>query len=211
MQEKIDALIEGNTLLASQIVVLEDNIAANDTDIIELQENNVSGLSDYLTIGLDNQGNTTVIFSGVNLYINNGTGFTDTKNALGNLIVGYDEETTSATGMCSLGTFQTSFDCSQNFQTWSNIHKDGSHNLVVGKGHNYSQTGGLVAGLENSVTNDRATVTGGSNNQALGSSSSVSGGFLNVARGRKSSVSGGTSRTAFSQNNWVAGSLSENN
>jgi hypothetical protein len=109
--------------------------------------------------------------TGVNLRLLNGLGATDTTNGLGNLIVGYNEPR----------------DGGDNRQT-------GSHNVVVGKQHQFSSVGGLVVGLQNEIR---------------GAYSAVSGGHGNTAGGWASSVSGGHNRTAEGDLDWVAGSLVE--
>ena len=70
--------------------------------------------------------------------------------------------------------------------------RTGSHNLVVGGNHNYVRFGDLVAGFENAVTGDWA---------------SVSGGGLDTAGGQSSSVSGGLSASVSGTYNWTAGDL----
>ena len=144
-----------------------------------------------LSLQDDNQGNPAVVFSGVNVQINNGEGATDSINGLGNLIIGYDEPTQFQSGVCSLGQFESEADCLANNEVFSNIHKSGSHNLIIGAQHNYSRAGGLVAGLRNTVNGDSASVLGGISNYASGTRSSVSGGSENRASGTHSSVSGG--------------------
>jgi hypothetical protein len=115
----------------------------------------------------------TISFHGVNVRIVNGTGTTDgVVDGAGNLIVGYNELRTS-------GNFRS-----------------GSHNLVVGKEHNFSSFGGLVAGKGSTVS---------------GAHASVSGGRDNTASGFGSSVSGGTNRSALGDDDWVAGTLFEDN
>jgi len=100
----------------------------------------------------DNQ----IYITGANLHIVNGTGTTDGfVNSLGNLIVGYNELRNS-------GDVRT-----------------GSHNIVVGKRHNYSSYAGLVVGNYNTIS------------------------------GAYASVSGGWSRTADGEYDWAAGNLWE--
>ena len=123
-----------------------------------------------------------IFITGANLNIRNGLGATNgnpgdpdstttvSANGLGNLIVGYDELIDPDQGPSD---------------------KSGSHNIVVGHGHNYSSVGGLVAGGDNRISGPYATITGGDENEATGLFSSVSGGEGNWARGRNSSVSGG--------------------
>ena len=99
-----------------------------------------------------------ITFSGANLHIVNGTGTTGgAVNGLGNLVVGYNE-------LRGTGDDRT-----------------GSHNMVVGKNHNYSSYGGLVAGLSNTISGGFASVGGGQYNEASGDCASVS--FTDVGIG----------------------------
>jgi hypothetical protein len=75
-------------------------------------------------------------------------------NGLGNLIVGYNEPRPEGN---------------------ENIHT-GSHNVVVGLGHNFSRVGGLVVGITNTISGDFATVSGGRGNSASAFASAISGG-----------------------------------
>jgi hypothetical protein len=99
----------------------------------------------------------TMVFTGVNVQIVSGSGATDgTVNGTGNLIIGYNATTTSPT-------------------------QTGSHNLVVGDEHTFSSFGGLVAGFENAITGQWASVSGGTGNTASGLDVSVSGGEVTTA------------------------------
>jgi hypothetical protein len=138
---------------------------------INAQQTQINQLRKLLAgvVRIDNDIN----FTGVNVVIKNSLGATNGKpienpndsrefsvNGLGNLIIGYDEETT--------------------------IHqpnKSGSHNIVAGRGHNYSSFGGLVIGLENRISAPYASVSGGRRNEANGDESSVKGGFEIIAEG----------------------------
>jgi hypothetical protein len=114
-----------------------------------------------------------ITFSGVNVRIVNGTGTTaGPVNGLGNLIVGYDEPR-------AIGSDKT-----------------GSHNIVVGRNHNYSSYGGLVAGYQNMISASHASISGGFGNTASANYASVSGGSNNIASGSAASISGGRSNTA---------------
>lgn len=162
----------------------------------------------------------TLRFDAMNVQVTNGTGATDGEvNGLGNLIIGYNEAINPFIDRANPAS-----------------DKSGSHNLVVGKGHNYPGYGGLVAGLDNVIAGnfsvaagtrnralgDYSTVTGGQLNTASGWYSSVSGGFrnlasensasvsggqLNAAAGAASSVSGGFQVRAPGNSNWAAGGL----
>ena len=92
-----------------------------------------------------------VTITGANLHIVNGLGSTDCigdqgneipdcPNGLGNLIVGYNEPRPPELG--------------EDFRT-------GSHNVVVGDGHNFSRFGGVVVGFRNTISGDFSSVSGG--------------------------------------------------
>jgi hypothetical protein len=142
----------------------------------------ITALEELLaSVTLEN-GGQDFVFTGVNVHVRSGSGATDgTINGLGNLIVGYDEARSSGSD------------------------KSGSHNLVVGKYHNYTSYGGLVVGYRNTISGLYASVSGGRNNEASGYDSSVSGGYNNTASGDYASVSGGYYNTASGNASSVSG------
>jgi hypothetical protein len=113
-------------------------------------------------------GRPEVVITGANLRIVNGLRGTATANGVGNLLVGYNEPRGNGDN-----------------------ERTGSHNVVVGLGHNFSSFGGLVAGRQNAIRGAFASVSGGFDNTASGDSASVSGGIFNRASGPSASVSGG--------------------
>ncbi len=153
-----------------------------------------------LLAGVSRNGDT-LVFEQMNLQILNGLGATNgnrndpdsdavtSVNGLGNLIVGYDEETDPH---------------NSNFQIFES-DKSGSHNIIVGHGHNYSSFGGLVTGQDNAITGQYSNVSGGVGNLSSGRWSSVSGGNKNTASGREASVSGGGIGTASGNSSSVTG------
>jgi hypothetical protein len=117
-----------------------------------------------------------VFITGANLHIVNGRGHTDClhekfnpipdcPNGLGNPIVGYNEPRAPDVETIRMG----------------------SHNVVVGLGHNFSRFGGIVVGQLNTISGDFASVSGGEFNTARGFAASVSGGESNTASGGSSS------------------------
>lgn len=150
---------------------------------LDTLENENQALADRLACVSNTSNDTELVFEGCNVHVRNGVGATDSFNGFGNFIVGYNED---------------------GFVTKD---RTGSHNLVVGERHTYSSYGGLVVGLENSVTGINATVSGGRNNEASGDQSSVSGGNVNTASGGRSSVSGGSRNTASGDFSSVSGGL----
>ena len=83
-------------------------------------------------------GSDDITISGANLRIVNGLGATDTRNGLGNLIVGYNEHRQGDTLFC--GPPSSPSDT-----------RTGSHNVVVGEQLNFSSFGGLVVGQCNDI------------------------------------------------------------
>ena len=189
--------------LAARVTALENQVATLQAQVTALQAaavpQSLLDLASYVTVDtntIEDLVGPHIIFSGANVHIRNGSGATNgnvanrlsfnyndaLSNGLGNLIIGYNEK------------------------PLFNPFRWGSHNLVVGVGHQYDSIGGLVAGYGNwtrdlysSVTggfintasSSFASVTGGGSNSASGSGSSVSGGFRNAASGHFSSISGG--------------------
>jgi len=131
-----------------------------------------------------------VYFTGCNVHVRSGLGGTGPNvNGLGNLIVGYNEDAT---------TIPTNPPLEPSVRT-------GSHNIIVGAGHSYTDRGGLVVGVANKITARFATITGGFKNTASGAYANVSGGSNNVASGSFSSVRAGTNNTASGNSSSVSG------
>ncbi|MCG8435149.1 MAG: hypothetical protein MJA83_14070 [Gammaproteobacteria bacterium] len=170
---------------AARIAQLEATIATLQATIATLQASSVDDLSTYVTVSIDNQGNPAVFVTGANLHVRDGTGTTATNppNGLGNLIVGYDEARAVAS------------------------NKSGSHNLIVGSQHNYTLFSGVAFGLQNTVSGEYATATGGEQNVASGNQASISSGFANTASGLHASVSGGSNNSAESNSSSVSGGV----
>ena len=137
----------------------------------------------HVTSGTGAGGLPEVTIAGANLRLVNGLQATATTNGLGNLLVGYNEPREG-----------------ENVQT-------GSHNVVVGQGHNFSSFGGLVVGRQNEISGAFAAVSGGFDNTASGANTAISGGEANTASGFTAAVSGGRNRTARGDFDWVAATL----
>lgn len=137
----------------------------------------------------------TLRFSGINVQVVSGMDSDEESNGTGNLIVGYNQRRVSSDSPGSLLA----------------ISRTGSHNLVVGTGHDFTSAGGFLAGSNNTVTapfgsvsgghenlagNGNASVSGGIANRAIGAFSSISGGWRNLADAHASSASGGADNIA---------------
>jgi hypothetical protein len=135
----------------------------------------------YLDDGLGNKLKTVRII-GVNVQIVNGLEATNgsplypdsidpvvTKtNGLGNLIVGYNEQSAMELN-----------------------NRTGSHNIVVGMQHGFLSYGGIVAAKGNTIAGPYGTITGGIHNDVLGPYAAIAGGELNRALEDASSIAGG--------------------
>ncbi|MEJ2174811.1 MAG: hypothetical protein P8Y76_07850 [bacterium] len=158
---------------ASDLAALQALVNAQ-TALIDTLQTAVAELQAKL--GCMSKTGDDVYFTGCNVHVRNGLGATGpVVNGLGNLIVGYNEDASNL-------PFDPALEPSV---------RTGSHNVVVGAGHSYTDRGGLVVGVANRITDRFATITGGLRNTASAPYANVSGGFLNTASGMFSSVSGG--------------------
>lgn len=222
--ERIASLAANDTApLEAQIVELKDKLAtmsftaqhgaALETRIREVERRLAACLADgaagntaalearireletrLASVSLQDDGKT-LRFSSVNVQVVSGSGATNgPPNGVGNLIIGYNEH---ENGVC--------FDPYDRHSYYCPMSRGGSHNLIVGQGHNYTSFGGIVAGQSNSISAPFASVCGGAFNDAGGLHSSVSGGAHNEARGGASSVTGGFRGRAEADLSWVGG------
>ncbi len=178
---------------------------------------NLIPLNDYLSLEVVND-RPTVRFSAVNLQVVNGTGDTNLTNGTGNLLIGYDRLRQGSNNgyakECSLGhdannaLIETAEGCVAAGGRWMLDHKSGSHYLVVGDEHNYSQWSGILTGFGNTSNARWASVTGGYLNKAGGAGASVSGGAFGNAAGGTSSVAGGYYNGAIGSYSSVSGGWS---
>jgi hypothetical protein len=109
----------------------------------------------------------TVQFSGCNVQVVNGMGETKSTNGAGNLVIGYDENREDKR------------------------QQTGSHNLILGEEQTFTSYGGMVAGLENTISGPLASVLSGVGSTASGERASVTGGYTNDASGDEASIAGG--------------------
>ncbi|MEM7281969.1 MAG: hypothetical protein AAF438_10120 [Pseudomonadota bacterium] len=170
--------------LEGQIIELQSEIETLETNAVLQLDGRVGRIGDYIQ------------FSGVNVQVTNGLGATDSKNAVGNVLVGYDEPTVSSddvSPICSEGNLDSrdEFHCLQRGELWSWVHKSGSHNLVAGVKNNYAQYGGLIGGTFNSVIAAHGSITAGTDNLMYSDYGHISGGYLNTVT-RRGVVVGGT-------------------
>jgi hypothetical protein len=177
LQAQVDNLTVANTKLTeanmkltaaleaakADISTMKVSVAALDTKATDI----IPGLGKYLKVDTTNVLNGVIgphiLFSGVNVHVRSGSGATDNNSApftgLGNLIIGYNENTSPT----------------------PTLLRTGSHNFVGGSLNSFSSVGGMVFGLQNTVSGQYASVLGGNINTAMGLHSTVYGGLNNTA------------------------------
>lgn len=184
LQGQVGTLQGQNTGLQTQVTALKNAINSTDAQ-------NAFALGQFVTVDTTDTINGLaaphIIFTGANLHVRDGSGFTDDNGGaltgLGNLVIGYDDAPASP----AVG------------------YRSGVHNLVVGPRHTFNSFGGFVAGDTNAVEGPSASVSGGIASVASGLYSSVSGGFGNGATGAATSVSGGGFNAATGDHASVSG------
>ncbi len=220
LSARINVLEINNTELQISIETMQVTIDSLDSTVASfgsdnaIMQNFIAEVLPYIEGATDAQGHSAIYFSGVNVHINNGDGATESVNGSGNLIVGYDESYEfdlfgpEPFNFCTRveffggSAYQTQEICESNGGTWGdNSQKIGSHNLIVGLGHSYTQSGGLVSGKNNTISGRGSNISGGTDNVASGGYSSISAGFFNQATGPFSGVVGGLDNIA--QNDWA--------
>ncbi|WP_143308158.1 hypothetical protein [Candidatus Entotheonella palauensis] len=175
--------------------MLRTDFDAAQSEIMTLQTNlsNIQALNDYVSVEMNTLDGLTgphVFFTGANVHIRSGSGDTNDSGVLtglGNLVVGYNEAPGDLEPVAG--------------------ERNGAHNFIIGREHRYSSFGGLVAGFNNTISGEEASVSGGRRNMASGRYASISGGDRNVASGLDASVSGGRQNTASGLDASVSGGL----
>ena len=174
------------TALEGQLSAALDLIAELQTAVAALDPNGeLVDLANYVTVDdstINGLAGPHVIFHDANVHVQNGTGYGWDTNGLGNLVLGYNEIVVA-----------------------DPANRTGSHNLIIGYGHEYISYEGFVAGVNNKISAPHASVSGGIYNEASASQSTVSGGRDNEARGLMSSVSGGERNLADADYSWIGG------
>ena len=117
-------------------------------DTINKLEGAVSDLLTLLTCVSRQEGEINgvsgphLVITGCNVHVRSGSGMTGDTTNLGNLIIGYNEPRNIGAGP-------------------DTTNRTGSHTLIIGPEHQFTASGGLLAGFGNTVTADFASVSGG--------------------------------------------------
>jgi hypothetical protein len=195
----VSRAIAGRTVGTGSI---ETRLRALEARVRELESNPVLAMAGVLELEL--AGNCSTVRIKGNLQIVNGLGRTNTVNGCGNLILGYNEPASAASGWPTTRT--------------------GSHNLIIGRFHSHASYGALLAGemnltsanapaacvvggSEGSANADRVVVVGGHEGKGNGARSVVLGGFDNGtdAGTTLALVAGGTNNRAATNNSTILG------
>ena len=206
-------LYDGAEWICSDIVNEMNQLIQNQQTTINEQQTIIeeqASILQYFSLEEIYDGSTGYYYPAVrltaaNFQVVNGSN-SDTPNGTGNLIVGYNPyDLDQARYTCSDGSYEDREDCENFGHIWSNEHRSGSHNIVVGWGNNYSTSGGLLAGISNTVNGYYVSVLGGNDNVASAQGSSISGGQKNTTTGELSSILGGWWQTASGRNSTISG------
>lgn len=152
---KIELLAEQLEATNEQVLRLREELAQTQSELAALQQNTVLQLDDIVAFRYDADGLPTVVVSGVNLQVVNGSHMTGAVNGVGNVILGYNERGSTAAS------------------------HDGSHNLVLGDEQAYPATGQLVtdsmAGEDLTIqANERVILRSGQALQVMEKDGSIS-------------------------------------
>jgi hypothetical protein len=193
LTSQVTALQSSNTSLQSNVTTLTSEASGLQTALTSVQNNHALELGPYVSVDSGEENGLKgphLIFRGANVHVESGSGTTVDTTGLGNLVVGYDEDSLAPSAIDS--------------------NRTGSHNLVIGPQHEFTASGGVVSGYANFTSANYSSVTGGECNAAgsapyafactktggAADAASVSGGLSGIASSFESSVSGGTSNTA---------------
>ena len=189
--------------LQTALTTANTNITALQTALTAVQGNHALALGPFVSVDSAAENGLkgpNIVISGANVHIESGSGNTNDSTGLGNLVIGYDEDSLGASTI--------------------DPNRTGSHNLVVGPDHEFTASGGAVLGFGNFISSNEASITGGDCNAAGGTAfpaglsncfnanpgiNSVSGGEQNTSNGTGSSVSGGNQNTASGSDASVSG------
>ncbi len=167
---------------AAAVVSNASDISTNTSDLssLETEVDAFVGLEDLATYLTVDTSDDSVVFTGANVYVQSGSGSTNgTVNGLGNLIVGYDEDDGSD-------------------------DKSGSHNLIVGMYHSYSEHESIIGGYNNESAGVRH-ILGGRSNSASADYNVVFGRANEVSTSYSSILGGFTSTIASGQYGMILG------
>jgi|GEM_PF-471461 len=165
--------------LLSVIQMMQAQITALQSQVASLEASAVPGLGDYVSV--DDSAHT-VLFSGANLQVVNGTDNQTQGNSLGNVVVGYNP-----------------VDSIEQYAL-----RSGSHNLIVGSSHIYNGSCNIIGGKSNQTQGLYGIVTG-EYNEFSGLGGGMIGGRYNVNSLNDGATLGGRNNTIDSDGGAIVG------
>src|SRR5208282_1525258 len=105
----------------AEIATLQAQVASLQSQVSALQANNALALAPYVTVSagsINGLSGPHVVFHGANVHIESGSGTTVDSTGLGNLVIGYNEDSTNPPVI--------------------DTARGGSHNLIVGDQHQFT-------------------------------------------------------------------------
>lgn len=196
LQSQVKTLQTANTDQQNEINSLKASDATLQKRLAAVQSNHALLLGPFVNVDPNPEIGVigpNIVFSGANIHIVSGSGVTNDNfnfKGLGNLIIGYDEDPSTAENAGGIPPIVP-------LPPLEAGDRGGSHNLVIGRWNRFpSAFGGFVAGEANTIVGAGTSVSGGAANTAGNLDASVSGGRFNTAGSPYSSVSGGQSNIA---------------
>jgi hypothetical protein len=198
------------TALQKQVNLLTSNpaqITALQKQVNLIATNPVLALGPFVTLDPNPEVGVVgpnITFHGANIHVVSGSGSTtDNGNptGLGNLIVGYNENPATSTlpdPNTSLGPNPLVLG-----------DRSGSNNLVIGRWNRFNRLsfGGLVAGENNTIAGEGATVVGGARNTASGQDAAILAGYDNISSSPQSAIVGGNQNRALVYQSSILGGV----
>jgi hypothetical protein len=163
LESSVAALLSADSTLLTTLQTAQSQIQTMQAQIAALEARPTGGsggsipdLEKYVSIRTDVMNGVKgphLIFKGVNVHVQSGSGLTVDTTGLGNVIIGYNEMPQNGTALNRLG----------------------SHNLVGGQMNAFSSSGGMVLGSNNGLHGRFSAILGGENNTLSGMYSTVYG------------------------------------
>jgi hypothetical protein len=182
--------------LQAQVAALQDQVKTLQSQLAAVRSNHALLLGPFVNVDPNPEIGVigpNIVFSGANIHIVSGSGATNetaSPTGLGNLIIGYDEDpSTAGQG----GASDAGIPPIIPLPPLEAGDRGGSHNLVIGRWHRFTKAafGGFIVGEANTIVGQGPSVSGGAANTADGTDASVTGGRFNTAGAPYSSVTGG--------------------
>lgn len=157
-----DELLFNDVALVQVILGMQETITDLQAQVAALENESVPGLSDHLSF-VDST--NSFVLEGVNFQVTRGSA----GSSAGNVIIGTNDVTEFA----------------------PNPARTGTHNLIIGNGHEYTGNSGIVHGENNMLTGEYAATIGGRKGSVTGPGSVLVGGLMNHADTQDAAVVGG--------------------